>query len=217
MARNAFFKVSNGVLLASMTAFAWGGPKLEKTGTDLVLDLITPKTVFITSESYTGSLGGLEGADAICQLHADAAGLKGEYIAFLSTSTTNAVQRLTPTLGPYVLVDGSIVVKNFAELFATTPYGADLSTYQFLAQPIALDEWGDSHIFDAVWTGTSVNGVVADANCDDWMEGGVSGGGLVGRLADVEAGGPLGGKDRTWTEYKSDSCARPSALYCFQK
>lgn len=40
-----------------------------------------PTTVFVTSTSHTGNLGGLAGADAICQARANEAGLKGNFVA----------------------------------------------------------------------------------------------------------------------------------------
>ena len=46
----------------------------------------TPKTVFVSSQTYDGNLGGLAGADAKCQGLADAAGLKGTFKALLLDS-----------------------------------------------------------------------------------------------------------------------------------
>lgn len=43
--------------------------------------------VFVTSKRYDGNLGGVEGANEICQEHAEAAGLPGEYKAWISSST----------------------------------------------------------------------------------------------------------------------------------
>jgi hypothetical protein len=39
--------------------------------------------VFLTSGTYSGNLGGISGAHAICQRHADAAGLPGKYKAWI--------------------------------------------------------------------------------------------------------------------------------------
>lgn len=48
--------------------------------------------IFATEQEYNGNLGGLAGADAICQSEADASWLAGTgtYKALLSTSTVNA-------------------------------------------------------------------------------------------------------------------------------
>src|SRR5690606_40551827 len=66
-------------------------------------DAPTPSTeaiVFITSNFYDGDLKtagagttGLDGADKLCQLHADAASLAGTYRAWLSASTVDAIDR----------------------------------------------------------------------------------------------------------------------------
>lgn len=51
------------------------------------------KTVFVTSQTYTGNLGGLAGADAQCNLLAKAAGLEGSYLAWLSDATESPSTR----------------------------------------------------------------------------------------------------------------------------
>lgn len=65
--------------------------------------------VFVTATSYAAkSLGGgasrVAGADGFCANAAAAAGLGGNWVAWLSTSTVNAIDRVTGT-GPWYLVD----------------------------------------------------------------------------------------------------------------
>lgn len=57
------------------------------------------RRVFITSESYTGNLNGLDGADKICQEEADKKGLEGKWHAFLGGDSDEeiAVERLRKT------------------------------------------------------------------------------------------------------------------------
>ena len=50
--------------------------------------------VFATSTLQDGNLGGLAGADAICNTRASAAGLPGAYVAWLSSTTVDARDRL---------------------------------------------------------------------------------------------------------------------------
>src|SRR5690606_298731 len=52
--------------------------------------------IFVTSTTHTGNLGGLAGADAICQTRAAAGGLSNSALfkAIMSDATANAVDRL---------------------------------------------------------------------------------------------------------------------------
>lgn len=52
------------------------------------------KRVFITQNLYTGNLGGLDGADKICQKEAEALGLAGTWKAFLGDERRSATERL---------------------------------------------------------------------------------------------------------------------------
>jgi len=62
-------------------------------------DLPDLRRVFITQESFTGSLGGLDGADRICQAEAESQGFKGTWHAFLGGDSDDdiAVRRLERT------------------------------------------------------------------------------------------------------------------------
>ena len=62
-----------------------------------------PKKVFISSQTYVGNLGGLAGADQLCQRLASTAGLTGTFKAFLSSSNSTPATRWTPRAGTYQL------------------------------------------------------------------------------------------------------------------
>jgi hypothetical protein len=72
------------------------------------------KRVFLTSQIYDGDLGGLAGADAKCQMLADAAALGGTYLAWLSDSTSSPLTRFHFANVPYVRVDGTVVALDAA-------------------------------------------------------------------------------------------------------
>ena len=61
--------------------------------------------VFATSSLHPGDLGGLAGADAICQQRATAAGLTGTYVAYLTSGGIHASTRLIGSRG-WQRVDG---------------------------------------------------------------------------------------------------------------
>src|ERR1019366_3213969 len=66
--------------------------------------------VFQTSGAYIGkALGGLSGADALCQSEAGAAGYAGTYNAILSDNTTSAASRLTLSYPIVRATDGATV------------------------------------------------------------------------------------------------------------
>src|SRR5262245_46996381 len=62
------------------------------------------KRVFVSEASHHGDLGGPAGADRLCGEAASAAGLGGEWTAWVSTAEVNAIQRVSE--GPWYLVDG---------------------------------------------------------------------------------------------------------------
>ncbi|HEX8110221.1 MAG TPA: choice-of-anchor D domain-containing protein, partial [Kofleriaceae bacterium] len=158
----------------------------------------TQNLVFATSETYAANFGGLAAADANCARLANAAGLPGTYVAWLSTSTVNAKDRLGSARG-WVRLDG--------EPFADTV--AALTTNHAVLHPIVYDENGTALAFgsDVAWTGTDVNGANPLA-CSDWTSTSASAQGWIG-----EAGaGPLG-----WTRINPNACSQgPYRLYCFQ-
>ena len=129
------------------------------------LEASQSKTVFASSERYDGNLGGLAGADAKCQALADAAEvynprLIGTFKAWLSDSTAGPATRFTHSPFPYVLVNGTQVADNWADL-----------TDGSLDSPINVTEQGDTVPTGypaRVWTGTGTNGTASSSNCGNW-------------------------------------------------
>ncbi|MDQ3692459.1 MAG: DUF1554 domain-containing protein [Chloroflexota bacterium] len=163
-----------------------------------------PCRAFVTSSTHTGNLGGLAGADTICQQLADdpAVRLPGTYKAWLSTATESPSTRFTSTetTGPYVLVDGTRIASSFGDLTDGT-----------LAASIDLTE-GDGRVeASTVWTFTKDDGTPADTqnlHCTSWSR---------------EAGlGVVGTTDRTtngWSLFLAvlPECHTMQRLYCFQQ
>lgn len=75
---------------------------------------------FLTTGSYmVGALGGLTGADAVCQAEANSAGYAGSYKAIMCDATTGASTRLTlayPIVNAY---DGSTVASTSGQFWGT--------------------------------------------------------------------------------------------------
>jgi hypothetical protein len=157
-----------------------------------------PCRVFVTSTQYGGNLGGLTGADAICQDLATTQGLPGTYQAWLSDSTASPSTRFVRSPGPYRLVDGTRIADNWTDL-----------TDGSLAAPINLTQAGNAVAdSDKVWTHTQTDGTARGGanHCGNW--GGATGDGDVGAHALRNA---------SWTDSDAEACNTGQHLYCFQQ
>ena len=121
----------------------------------------TGMRVFATSATHNGNLGGLAGADALCEAAAKAAKLGGTFKAWLSDSTTNASQRIA-AVGPWTLVDGTAAFKG-------------KSVTSFPVHDLDMDENGETGKKGLVWTGTVLGGNASTETCNDWSSTGASG------------------------------------------
>jgi len=107
------------------------------------------KRIFVTSTTHNGNLGGVNGADNICQNRADAAGLSGTYKAWVSgnNSSTSVNARFSKANQEYRLVDGTLIATDWADLTNGT-----------IANPMNRDEFGYNIGGAAVWTNTNAAG-----------------------------------------------------------
>jgi hypothetical protein len=152
--------------------------------------------VFLSSAPTNGNLGGLAGADLRCKTLATAAGLGGNWAAWLSNHDNgpHAIDRVT-SAGPWRLVSGEIIADTKAQLSS----GA-------IKHAIDHDEKGVAVVAARVWTGTGPNGQYSTNDCDRWTSGN-DGDGRVG--ANNAA-------DTTWTSMQVDGCGGQRHIYCFQ-
>jgi hypothetical protein len=162
----------------------------------------------VTGQQGNGNLGswgedaggksGLAAGDAICRSKASSAGIPnaGNFKAWLSSGTTNAIDRLTGN-GPWVRLDGVKVAGT----------KADLATGR-LATAIALTEGGSYLSHWGVWTGTLSSGLKAGNTCQGWTDASSS---LSG------SGGTACIADDGWTAGGSSSCSSTvRRIYCFE-
>ena len=163
--------------------------------------------VFVSSELYSGNLGGFEGADGKCQRLADAAGLPGQYKAWIGIEGTGPAQRFNqPANAAYQLTTGEVVATNWADL-----------TDGLLAVNIDRDENGNipqqrgntscaGGGFPTVWSGVRNNGEGFGNGCGGWRTD--QGGGYWGRYDALNQ----------WTSWCSGGlCSWVSPIYCFQQ
>jgi cysteine-rich repeat protein len=161
--------------------------------------------VFVTSTLHTGELGGLAGADAICNERAAAGGLTGTYMAWLSDDTGSPSTRMVQSLVPYVLPDLSVVAGSWKDLTDAT-LGKPINMTEFKLPPPPNNGCGPS----AVWTNTNFNGLQSGSqfNCANWTGG--NGKSAFGRY---------NGVDSSWTGACAGNVCKSgmAALYCVQQ
>jgi hypothetical protein len=156
-----------------------------------------PNYIFVTSTEHTaGALGGLEGADAICQARADAAGLPGTYRAWLSGPGVDARDRFAGARG-WVRTDGQPFSSSIDQMLQ--------GKFWF---PSTLDENGNFPASWQIWTGTDLDGIGYDHGggfCGGWTSNDSEIWGLQG---DREASRPW------WSDSHLRPCNETGRLYC---
>jgi hypothetical protein len=123
-------------------------------------------------EGLGGDLGGLTGADALCQQAADrVGGCDKTWVAFLSTSTVDAIDRIGE--GPWYDVNGLLLAEDKAGLVATRPDGDDQTV-------VFEDEWGDDWVFTDCLTTELGNCTLSYDDSHDTLTGSNAQGRLYG-------------------------------------
>ncbi|MDC0667068.1 hypothetical protein [Nannocystis radixulma] len=168
------------------------------------------KTVFASSVTYSGNLGGLTGADAKCQSLARAANRPGTYKAWLSDDTGSPSTRMTQSLKPYTLVGGTVIATNWTDLtdgtllapINITETGGPVATATFCG-PNPSPVWSDT-----TFSGTLLN---TDQSCGNWT-------------GSASSEGALGDATATTTNWTTSCFTGPgfcntatAPIYCFQQ
>ncbi len=171
----------------------------DDAGTDAGPPPVLANYVFVTSTTHVpGELGGLQGADAICNDLAAAARLPGRYIAWLSSSSENAIDRLIATgARGWVRTDGLAVADDVQALVG------GLNWY-----PIDRDELGQPRS-GIVLTATAPEGTLSGVTCTDWTDA---------TSATQVSGGNTKGMGGHWTSGNVPRCDGSVVLprlYCF--
>ena len=175
-------------------------------------------TVFVTSKTYTGDMGGLSGADKECQSLATSANLPGTYLAWLSDGDGNSPStRFKGYTTPYYLTDG---VTRIADSWLGL-------TSQQLQKAINMDENG--RVLDLtdenelIWSNTDASGQMVttdwssgrdvDDHCNNWSSASSNVYGRVGRLVLImEPEFP-----QLWTDISTSVCSTLHRLVCVRQ
>jgi hypothetical protein len=154
-----------------------------------------PNVVFVTSTTIPGVMAPnpLATADAFCASAAESAMLPGTFVAYLSTSSVNAIDRIGGSRG-WVGTDGLPIIDQPGDLATGAMFN-----------PIDHDQHGTLVApTQSVWTGTGPDGHVF-ATCADWSDGNAPASfGFAG------AGFPA------FVQGSGSNCNNPASLYCFE-
>jgi hypothetical protein len=165
-------------------------------GPDAALD-DTANYVFVTAMAFTGDLGGIDGADAICNDAAQFAALAGTYRAWLSTGTVDAIDRIADARG-WVRPDGLPFADRPSDIAAGKVYYPPVVTEAETFPPVR-----------EVWTSTTADGRFnrSTGDCDGWSsdDGELTGGN------GTSVGGPVAFTDNRGAVA---SCDTPRSLLC---
>ncbi|MEM6295878.1 MAG: hypothetical protein AAGA54_31695 [Myxococcota bacterium] len=154
---------------------------------------VTVNYVFLTSQPVPLDQG-VEAVDALCNELAAESGLPGTYVAWMSTSTQGAVERLGDARG-WLRPDG----RPFADTVQDLLTGD--TTY-----PPNVDESGATLRGLRVATSTDDEGLAYDRTCEDWSSNTAE--------ADLWYGNSGFGGYR-WSSYSITNCDQPLHAYCF--
>ena len=170
--------------------------------------------VFLTSVATDAELGGIAGADGLCNmLVADSPALAGTYRAWLLVDGQSLMSRFPEFAGVsawnFVNVEGDVLAKSFTGLVSDGP-----------AYPIFYSEAGDVMAETFVWTNITSAGQAAGGDCAQWTGAGNSA--LVGLSGYDPDEGPMATEwhaERWWTNF--DELKVPCNflfphLYCVQ-
>ena len=163
--------------------------------------------MFVTSEVFTGNLGGITGADQKCQTAAEKAGLPGVYVAWISSSEGSPAERFIQSAVPYRQLDGTEIASNWDDLIDGT-----LQSGIYLTELKTLPQKGTtkSCMLDIAfaWSNTQESGVLWQANyaCGEWSE--EVGSGYTGRVGLIDGG---------WSVDGIADCQDQASLYCVEQ
>ncbi len=178
---------------------------------------LSKKLAFVTGTRHNGNLGGIAGADTICNNCASAAGLEGTFKAWLGDSDSGPVDNFTKDQSViYRLVNGEFV-GTWPDLVEAAVTGPPKS----LLNPISMTEQGDmvtGYVWSNVSQGKSIDSEVGpnksdQTSCQNWTSPS-NGTGYVGDATSVD------GLRWSWSLYIGEEppgCSTEFRLYCFEQ
>ncbi len=156
---------------------------------------------FVTPVANAGDIGGIAGADTLCQTAAMNAGLHGKFLAWLATPATSPNARFFRATRAYVLPLGTVIAGNYTEL--TNPP---------IKAAVGYDASGALSPITKAWSNVSNDGTYnpGDGNaCANWTSS---------SAGDRGSWGNAQGNGNGWSNSSSDSCNTAAhGIYCFEQ
>jgi hypothetical protein len=183
---------------------------------------------FVTSaKSTTGNLGGLSGADNLCQRLAAAVGnSNGTWRAYLSVERdldnrpTDARSRIGN--GPWVNANGAVVARDLNELHARK---GDAAVFVDERGQRIPGQWAGSPapVEHDILTGSNADGtLLRGMTCSDWTSDSATLAAQVGHSDGLGPGGDASGTFSSWnSSHANQNCANTAPrggagrIYCF--
>lgn len=173
------------------------------------------RVAFISSQLYTGKLGGVSGADLKCQALAKTFDPEHahRYRAWLSDGLSGPATRFDHgpmyAATPYVLLNGVVIADSFQDLVASGP-----------TVGITITDAYETILDEGVWTNTTHEGEpVPDENhCAQWTDDSLKLGATIGvnAVPDDSPDLQMWADERWWTRFLVKGCNSPRRLYCFE-
>jgi hypothetical protein len=154
--------------------------------------------IFVTSDQFSGDLGGRSGADQKCAASASAAGLKLEYLAVLGIDGAGSESRFSSAAAIYIMNDSAtrvLVTSDKANFFKDSPGLSSAPKY---------DEFGRSSV-QTTWTGGY--GTSPAGKCLDWASSSAAQQGQHGSSGAKNA-------PATWILVGQVTCDELHPIYC---
>jgi hypothetical protein len=162
------------------------------------------RVVFLSSKAFDGNMGGLDGANELCNqlaLQGDAhERVKGRrFVAWLAGTGVPVSKRMVEGQGEYVLPTGALIARGWTEFASVMHQSA-----------INITEKGPYFGVDAiVWTGANVDGEPAISNCENWSTNAPN---LFGDVGDANA------QNAFWTFLATvRACNTQHRIYCVEE
>lgn len=165
----------------------------------------TFRRVFITSESYSGALGGIAGANEKCQAAANAVNLDGVFHAWLSSTEGSPATSFVKSSVPYRDLLDHEIVADWDDLISGM---LEMGIYvtEMLEEPTPGQHPCMPYLV-VVWSDTNASGAVTDPAmaCMDWST----------EEGDAYLG--IAGSPDTWSGGCIAPCSIKAPLYCFEQ
>ena len=161
------------------------------------------KYFFVTSEAYFPAVGGVTGADTLCQNHANSANLPGTYLVWLASSASDDPEsRFTRASVPYKNTRDETMAEDWDDLVD--------GFLQININSVRYDQFGVQHAgYHFTWSNVATDGTYVGTNdCNGWTSSnGNSYSGNTGRDFN----------DSQWTDNSSQTCDNTARFYCVQQ